>query len=329
VAKRRVAPRRAVAIAGALLLVVGVAIGVAVTRTGGPATRTSTGPVDEAWDTSVEQALRPLNVALVELARAVDGRATGARSAADLQQVLADVRPKLVAVRDAAERLRPHRSDAGARTLVIDMADLYVLAADAHARSLEVGDAAVAHEYDLLGRRLRILGDRIFDRAHERTSAAPTSVPGVRLALPAEVPDWTRLEVAAGPPLEPVDANRSDALPLERTGDRASQPVVAWQARVRELAAPSADDVRAAGTDAAALASMARRLVGAADALRSEPVPAGDRGRADCLALGWLVRADGARAAQLAALAPDDRRAGQGISDALLVISSSPVLSTE
>jgi hypothetical protein len=338
VPNRRVGPKRAAAIAGAALLAVAVAFG--ATRTGGSGARAGSasvtavagadvsGRVDAEWDKSLEEALRPLNVALVDLARAVDAHATGARSAEDLQEVLADVRPKLVAVRDAAARLRPHRSDGDARTLVIHMADLYVLSADAHGRSLEVGDAALARQYDLLGRRLRILGDRIFDRAHERTSAAATSVPGLRLALPAEVPDWTRLEMAAGPPLEPADPNRSDALPLERRGDRTTQPVSAWQARVRELAAPSTDDVRAAGADAGALASLARRLVGAADALRSEPVPAGDSGRADCIALGWLVRADAARAGQLAVLAPDDRRAGQSISDALLVISGSPVLST-
>ena len=320
-------------IAGAVAVpLVALAVVVAVAAGGGggdaPEAVTTTAvtarpaSVDEAWNAELGDAFAPLRDALVELASSVDAHSTGELDDAGLASVLDRLAPVLSSVRDTVHALEPHRVDTLAGPLVATTAELYVLAVDAHRASLAV-DGGAAVQYDRLGRRLRILGDRIFDRARERTSTPVDPGPDVRLVRPAEVPDWERLELAAGPPLEPTDRNRPDDAPLAREDRRATQPAAAWRARVGRLDVPGAPDVRRVADDPAALAALARQLVQAAEALRDEPVPDGDRGRADRLALGWLVRADAARAAQLAALAPSPPA---DLAERLLVLGEEPAL---
>jgi hypothetical protein len=318
-------------VAGVAAPLVAVLVVVATTVAGGDddaadpsggSSTTAPPEIDEAWNDDLGTALAPLNDVLVRLASGVDAWSEGERSDEELGRLLADVRPRLEAVGSEVAELGAHPSDELAHVLVSDMADLYLRAIDAHDLALRSGDDDLARQYDLLGRRLRILADRAFDRARERTNAPAEPSPGIRLTLPAEVPEWTRLELAAGPPLEPSDPNRDDELPLDREEERSSQGVADWTDALADLAPPASADVRAARSDADALGELARALVDAAESLRAEPVPDGDRGRADRVALGWLVRADAARAAQLAVL---DRTEGGGdLAAALLELSDSP-----
>lgn len=287
-----------------------------------PTSTTADVAVDQGWDRALAGAFEPLVDVLPRYARAVDEWSTGARSAAELSGVLDEVEPVVGEVADAAGALPAHRHDELARPLVADAAALYVQAVAAHRAAVAANDPATAEQWDRLGRRLRILGDRTFDRARERTSPPLDPGEAVELRLPAEVPDFERLELAVGPPLEPQDANVTDALPRLREGERRSQPEAGWLEAVAALEAPTPDDVEAAFGAPDVLADLARRLVGAAEALRDEPVPAGDRGRADRTALGWLVLADAARAAQLVALGgpPSD------VPDALLAIAGDAAL---
>jgi hypothetical protein len=290
-----------------LAIVVGVVLaGVLGGGSGSEPETTSTTPttspaVDARWDRALAAAFEPLVEALPEYARAVDAWAEGERSDDELAGVLDQVGPVVDGVAEAARALPAHRRDRLAQPLVADAASLYVQAVAAHREALAAADPATAEQWDRLGRRLRILGDRAFDRARERTAPPLEDSEGIELHLPAEVPDFDRLELAVGPPLEPADAE-VDALPRERAPSRASQPEADWLESVRALDVPSADDVEAAEGNAGTLAGLARQLVAAAEALRDEPVPEGDRGRADRVAVAWLVLADAARAAQLAAL---------------------------
>lgn len=278
--------------------------------------------VDHEWNDDLAAALHPLTEVLVELATTVDQHAQE-HSPDELATTLDRVGPVFASVRDSVDQLREHPADPLAKPLVLAAADLYVHAVSAHEASL-AATAELAHQYDLLGRRLRILADRVFDRARERTSVAVDPGEGVRLVRPAEVPDWERLEVAAGPPLEASDPNRPGVLPLERDERRSSQPDRGWTAFVRGLDVPSTADVERASGDVDELGALARRLGAAAEALRDVPVPDGDTGRADRSALGWLLRAEAARAAQLTALrpAPDTR----ALAEALLALSDIPAL---
>lgn len=275
-------------------------------RDAAPATTTTTEAtsvsVDPAWNEAVAEAFQPLTAVLPTYAAAVAEWSTGDRSDAELAATLDEVEPVLVRVASAASALPAHRTDDWAGALVTSAAELYVQGVAAHRSALAAGDDAVAEQWDRLGRRLRILGDRTFDRARERTAPPIDPGEGVELRLPAEVPDFDRLELAVGPPLEPEDLRVADALPRLREAARESQPLADWEQAVEALDAPTADDVQAARGEPSRLAELGRRLVAAAEDLRDEPVPAGDRGRADRLAIGWLVLADAARAGQLAAL---------------------------
>jgi hypothetical protein len=286
-------------------------------------TTTAVDAVDRAWDRAVADAFEPLVEVLPSYARAVDEWSNGDRTGADLAALLDDVEPVVADVARSAEALPAHRRDDLAQPLVADAADLYVQAVAAHRAALAAAREDLARQWDHLGRRLRILGDRTFDRARERTSAPVDPGEGVELRLPAEVPDFDRLELAVGPPLEPTDTNVADAVPRLRSDDRPSQALAAWEDAVEGLDAPRVADVEAARGDVDALAALARRLVAAAEALRDEPVPEGDRGRADRLALGWLVLADAARAAQLADLGG----AGGDVAEQLLRVARDPSFS--
>lgn len=290
------------------------------TSTAGPEAR-----IDESWNRALEAAVRPLDGVLVELASTVDRHSTGAATAQELAATLERVRPVVMDVRDDVAELPAHPDDPLATSLVATTAQLYVHAVEAHTASLTAGAADVGDELDKLGRRLRILADRVFDRARERTSAPVELGDDVRLVRPAEVPDWERLELAAGPPLEPTDPNRPGDLPRERQERRRSQPVGDWSAAVEELDAPTAAAVRSAPVEE--LPGLARRLIAAAEALRDVAVPDGDRGRADRVALGWLLRADAARAAQLSELGPDVPGL-DALAASLLELSSIPALSS-
>lgn len=262
-------------------------------------TTQATVAVDAAWDRSIAEVFRPLGAALPTYARAVDDWSNGDLSDAALASTLDEVEPVIGGVASNVTAIPPHRSEDRAGALVTGAAELYVHAVSAHRAALAAADGSVAEQWDRLGRRLRILGDRTFDRARELTTPPIDAGAGVELRLPAEVPDFDRLEMAVGPPLEPEDLSVADALPRVRAADREAQPLADWQEAVEELDAPTPDDVRGAMDDPDRLAGLGRRLVAAAEDLRGEPVPAGDRGRADRLAVGWLVLADAARAGQL------------------------------
>jgi hypothetical protein len=325
--------RRVIALAVGIPLAILAVVAGAVLLDGGsepePAAPTSTATttdarVDVRWDDAVARAFEPLVDVLPEYARAVDAWSTGERTAEDLAEVLDRAEPVVLSVAEAARDVPVHPGAPLARPLVGDAADLYVHAVAAHRAALAVDDPAVAQQWDRLGRRLRIVGDRTFDRARELTAPPFEPSDGVELRLPAEVPDFDRLELAVGPPLEPSDTNIVDAVPRMRDQERPSQPAAAWRAAVEALEAPTVADVEAAVGDPDELGALARRLVSAAESLREEPVPDGDRGRADRTALRWLVLADAARAAQLVEI---DGRIGDDVSRALLGVAADGGLS--
>lgn len=276
--------------------------------------------VDERWNAELAEVLGPLRSALPTYVAQVEAWASGSLPPDELARTLDRVDGALAGVEAAARDLRPHPVDELAGPLVADAVGLYRTAVSGHRAALAADDPDVVTQYDRLGRRLRVLGDRVFDRARERTAAAVDPGEDIRLVLPAEVPDWSRLELSVGPPLEGDDSDVSDELPRQREDHRLAQPEQDWLAAVDRLDVPTADDVRAASGSPDRLAELARRLVGAAEALRDVPVPAGDRGRADRVALGWLLLADAARAAQLDAIADGD----QPLADRLLEVADGP-----
>lgn len=309
----------------AVLVVVGVSVGGGDDGPPAASTTSTVTPVapdpeiDDAWNERLAAVVGPIGDPLVELASEVDRWANGELDDPGLAEVLDRVEPAIRAVADGTRALDEHPGDPLALPLVQRSMELYTTSVDAHRAALALDDADLRRELDRLGRRLRILADRTFDRARERTSAPVDPGPNVELVLPAEVPEWTRLELAAGPPLEPSDTNVDDETPLAREDDRATQAEEPWLTAVEELDVPTVGDIRSAAGDAEALGQHARTLVDAVESLRTVAVPDGDRGRADRVALGWLVRADAARAGQLAAISGAAET--QQLADRLLEIS--------
>jgi hypothetical protein len=182
---------------------------------------------------------------------------------------------------------------------------LYVEAATVYRAALDVPEGDLRVQLDLLARRLRELGDRVFDRGRTaigRWVPEPTS-PAMALRLPEEVPIWVAEGLSAGPPLDtpPAPPDRYPPLRQER---RPSVAATTWVRNVAATDIPAAAALARAinRADREALAQIARRLVAAAERLRRLPDPVGGREENARLRLGLLVHADAARAGQAAAL---------------------------
>lgn len=154
-------------------------------------------------------------------------------------------------------------------------------------------------------KRLRALGDRVFDQAgvelapHMQAGA----VPDLGAARSAEVPLWSAIGLAPGEPL---------AGPLPVGGAirgyeqvRPEQEFPAWAADVAKAGVPAVTDLVTTVADGppARLRTLADALSEAADALYAVPDPAGERALSTRVQLGLLVQAEAVRVAQVAELA--------------------------
>jgi hypothetical protein len=186
-----------------------------------------------------------------------------------------------------------------------DAKPLYRASAELYVQHVHVLDAAIDIEPDdlrdqtvLLARRLRELGDRVFDRGHALVDPEfGSDRPDVTVNLPEEVPDWEAEGLAAGPPLDEEPGPRASTPPL-RADERPTQDADGWREAVEDAGAPNDIDVDASDD---ALAKAASRYIAAAEQLRDEPDPDVPRGRevSALLRLGYLIKADAARAAQI------------------------------
>ena len=178
--------------------------------------------------------------------------------------------------------------------------DMYRDAADMYLQTVRVYQAMIATEagdvrtqHDLLARRIRIMGDRLFDRARElvKPTLHEAPNPDVDVRLPEEVPNWVEEGIAPGPPLDDPPPAPSGQ-PTLRQPTRPEQPRDDWLKAVKALDLPPAlltGDLRA----------NARALTAAAEKLRATPDPEGGREEGARIRLSLLIEADAPRAAQL------------------------------
>ena len=173
--------------------------------------------------------------------------------------------------------------------------DLYLRHVSVHIAAVNMEPGRERDQAVLLARRLRELSDRVFDRGESKvdsTAAGDTS--DAASDAPDDVPDWVAEGLAVGPPLDDAPPPAANT-PPPRDVTRTTQPAADWEAAVKAAGAPDRLD------DVGDLAAQARAYVKAAEVLRDEPVPAGEDGRerSVILRLGYLIKADAARAAQL------------------------------
>jgi hypothetical protein len=181
-----------------------------------------------------------------------------------------------------------------AKALYLASAQLYLEHVRIHQASLGVAEGPMREQVALLARRVRELSDRVFDRGHAMVDPAfGADQPDVEVNLPEEVPDWEAEGMAAGPPFDDEPGPPATVPPL-RAETRPIEPEADWLAAVDAAGAPDALDLEGD------VAAQARAYVDAAETLRDEPDPDvdGGRERSAVLRLGYLVKADAARAAQ-------------------------------
>lgn len=261
------------------------------------------------WDERAASALQPLSDLVEAYASDTRGWTEGTVPTEQLRASLATWASDVSAARSALADVGPLPSAPLASAGYDASAALYGSAIGVSTAALDVPEGPVRDQVVLLAQRLRLLADRVFDRGRGAVALVvePEPLPGVELRLPEEVPNWPAEQLAVGPPLDAPAPEPEETFP-QREEERPTQPRADWVAAVAAAGAPSLDEVRAAVAtgDASALADVARRSEAAAVSLRSVPDPASEGGREESarVRLGFLVRADAARAAQAATLVP-------------------------
>lgn len=221
----------------------------------------------------------------------VAGTATAERFEDELSRSLAAFRRS----QNRLENLDTPSQFRDARMLYVASARLYVASALVHREAIGA-EGDMRTQLDLLARRTRELGERVFDRGRTELGFGPEETPDVVVHLPEEVPIWTAEGLAAGPPLDDPPPPRADSPPL-RHGTRPEQPRSDWERDIDKADAPPFDALRDAD-DASQWRDLARKFIEAAEYLRNRPDPPKGREESARLRLSWLVAADAARAAQ-------------------------------
>ena len=181
-----------------------------------------------------------------------------------------------------------------AQPLYLASTELYVQYERVLLAAIDLEPGARRDQVVLLAHRLRELGDRVFDRGHRFVDPDfGADQPDADINLPAEVPDWEAEGMAPGPPFDDEPGPAASSPPL-REETRPTQPEDDWLDAVDAAGAP--DELDLDGD----LAAQARAYVAAAEELGDEPDPdvRDGRERSALLRLGWLIKADAARAAQ-------------------------------
>jgi hypothetical protein len=222
-----------------------------------------------------------------DLLGATDASTTTEAELAGLERT--EAHPALGLYRDAAVLYRQHLAVARA---AIDVPDPL---------GAEVARSAA---------RLRLLADRLYDRARVRLVGEDPDAPGVEVQRPDEVPDFAYEGLAPGPPL-----HEGAVVAPVSSGQSVERPTIAepaWLAAVDDAEVPTGEELRdaLAGAEPVALVALADRFAAAEEVLRAAPDPAGQPERARLTRLAALVEAEAARVGAAAGLAPNDSAAG-------------------
>lgn len=240
----------------------------------------------EAWEAEAVAAFggNDLTTGVVDMVDGAREWLAGERPTEQFSAELDRRRNQMLDVGDRMEALRPFPYDKRVNGLYRDAAALYLQTVLVYQAMVAQPAGDVRTQHDLLARRIRILGDRVFDRGRElvKRTLHEAPSPDVDMRLPEEVPNWVEEGIAAGPPLDSPPPPPSGQ-PTLREPTRPQQPRADWLAAVKAIGAPA----------------DAKALIDAAERLRAVPDPKGDREEGARIRLSLLVDADAQRAAQL------------------------------
>jgi hypothetical protein len=264
----------------------------------------------KAWEQKAGSAFggAALSKRIIDLVNGAEEWQAGTRPAEQFADELATREGDLESSERAVRALEPFPYDAHVTALYTTSAGLYTESVRAYRAAVAIPGGDVRDQVIRLAKRLRELGDRIFDRGHALVKPYLHEPPteGIDIRLPEEVPMWEAEGLAAGPPLGPPPPAPLPLPPL-RQATRPQQPRSAWIAAVRAAEIPPADALRQAitGRLSDTLGRIGERFVAAAELLRTTPDPSRDREGSARFRLTLLVYADAARAAQAATLVGD------------------------
>jgi hypothetical protein len=319
----------AVAIVAPLLVAVGLIALVAANQDDHPSEESSSSTTTvtasqeaKAFQTKVDDAFKPLGDAIkIFLPRAQDfdaGKVTPVDFKANVDLAL----PEFVKARDAVAKLDSYKADPSVNRDFVLAADLYVETARIYGVAVEPASDALRAQLNVAARRVRTLGDRIYDRGRvvlDPTFYAPASQ-DVELRPPTEVPDWVAEGMAAGPPLAETPGPAAATPPVREATCgkgvvppcRAEESKGKWESRVKKAGFPQPSEVLGAldAADAAALGRLAADFENKTRTLRSGPDPKGNRERAAVVGLGLLTDGEAARLGQIAAMLPKEEGSG-------------------
>lgn len=258
----------------------------------------------EAWTKKAGEVYAALRLTATELPTRVRDWQQGGRSDGDLAVDLNTAASEVATVRDGVAALPAFARDSRVQPLYLASAKLYVEYVNALRAAQGQPPGPMRDQLVLLARRLRVLGDRVFDRGQARLAPflPDNSSPDVEIHLPPEVPDWNAEGLAAGPPLDDPPPPPATT-PALREDTRPVQPKSLWRRAVRAAGAPTTQELASAlsSGDPAALRTLARRYADVARALGPVPDPKDDFGRDDAaqIRLAFLVLGEAARAGQV------------------------------
>jgi hypothetical protein len=258
-----------------------------------------------AWSDKAAAAYKPLQLTGLQLPERVRAWQAGERSDDDVRADLATAAREVATVRDNVGRLPAFGRDARVAPLYRWSSLIYVEYVGASQAALDQPPGALRDQLVLLGRRLRVLGDRVFDRGQARLAVFlhQAADPNVEIRLPPEVPDWTADGLAAGPPLDEVP-EQPDTNPALREEQRPTQARADWARALQSAGVPSDAELTSAiaAADQSRLRGLANRLAVIARDLAPVADPADPHGREDAAQarLALLIYGEAARAGQAA-----------------------------
>ncbi|MGH9009175.1 MAG: hypothetical protein ACRDYF_04920 [Acidimicrobiia bacterium] len=269
-----------------------------------------------AFQGQVDEAFKPLGDAIKVFLPKAQEFEGGKVTPADFKAAVDLALPEFIKARDAVAALPPYEKKPVINKYFLDAADLYVETARIYGVAVDPAAEALRGQLNIAARRVRTLGDRIYDRGRvvlDPSFYAPTSQ-DVEIRPPTEVPDWVAEGMAAGPPLaaEPGPAASTPPVREPTCGKditppcRAEQSKKKWESRVKEAGFPQPPDVAQAldAADPAKLGELAATYESKTRELMAGPDPKGDRERAAAVGVGLLTNGEAARLGQAAAQLP-------------------------
>jgi hypothetical protein len=269
------------------------------------------------FQTKVDEAFRPLGDAIKTFLPKAQEFEGAKMSPADFKPFVDTALPEFVKAREAVAALPPYKKKPAINTYFVDAADLYVETARIYGIAVEPGAEALRGQLNIAAKRVRTLGDRIYDRGRvvlDPSFYAPTSQ-DVEVRPPTEVPDWVAEGMAAGPPLAAEPGPPAATPPVReatcsksvKAPCREEQSKKKWESRVKDAGFPQATEVAQAleTADPVKLGELAATYETKTRELMAGPDPKGDRERAAAVGIALLTNGEAARLGQAAAMLPE------------------------